>query len=98
MKRYSGKPRRLINQGGATQQKDRDKMKLQYGKNYNSIDFEMSDKITLANYKERTNPIGDLLVGGKKVELTWSECNKIITTLEDAKTSHQRKIQLGLFG
>lgn len=98
MKRYSGKPRGLINQGGATHQNDRDKMKLQYGKNYNSIDFEMSDKITLANYKERTNPIGDLLVGGKKVELTWSECNKIITTLEDAKTSHQRKIQLGLFG
>ena len=58
----------------------------------------MSNKITLANYKERSNPIGDLLVGGKRVELTWSECNKIITTLEDAKTSHQRKIQLGLFG
>jgi len=96
MKRYSGKPRGLINQGGATHQKDRDKLK-QYGKNYNSIDFEMSDKITLANYKERSNPIGDLLVGGKRVELTWAECNKIITTLEDAKTSHQRKIQLGLF-
>jgi len=97
MQRYSGKPRGLINQGGATHQKDRDKLK-QNGKNYNSIDFEMSDKITLANYKERSNPIGDLLVGGKRVELTWSECNKIITTLEDAKTSHQRKIQLGLFG
>ncbi len=96
MKRYNGKPRGTVNQGGATHHKDRKKFESM-GKNYNSIDFELSDKITLSNYKERSNPIGDLVVGGKRVELTWSECNKIITTLEDAKSTHHRKIQLGLF-
>jgi len=96
MKAYSGKPRGTVNQGGATHQKDRDKFKSM-GKNYNSIDFEMSDKVTLSNYKERSNPIGDLVVGNQKVELTWSECNKVIQTLEDAKSTHHRKIQLGLF-
>ena len=55
MKRYSGKPRGTVNQGAATHQKDRDRLK-QFGKNYNSIDFEMSDKITISNYKERSNP------------------------------------------
>tara|TARA_R110001592_G_scaffold10240_1_gene53493 strand:+ start:768 stop:1064 length:297 start_codon:yes stop_codon:yes gene_type:complete len=96
MKRYNGKPRGTVNQGGATHHKDRKKFESM-GKNYNSIDFELSDKVTLSNYKERSNPIGDLVVGGKRVELTWSECNKIITTLEDAKSTHHRKIQLGLF-
>lgn len=48
MKRYSGKPRGRVNMGGATHQKDRDKLK-QLGKNYNSIDFEMSSNLTEAN-------------------------------------------------
>ncbi len=97
MKRYSGKPKGRINHGGATHQKDRDRLKA-LGKNYNSIDFELSSNINLNNYKDRSVPIGYLLVGNQRVELTWSECNKVITTLEDAKSSHHRKIQLGLFG
>jgi len=96
MKRYSGKPRGRVNGYGATNEKDRERLK-KLGKNYNSIDFELSDKINITNYKDRSIPIGDLVVGDKKVELTWSECNKIITTLEDAKSTHHRKIQLGLF-
>jgi len=96
MKRYSGKPRGTVNQGGATHHKDRKKFEAM-GKNYNSIDFELSDKVNIGNYKDRSNPIGDLVVGGKRVELTWAECNKVITTLEDAKSTHHRKIQLGLF-
>lgn len=96
MKRYSGKPRGSVNGYGATNEKDRERLK-KLGKNYNSIDFEMSNKITITNYKDRSIPIGDLLVGNQRVELTWSECNKIITTLEDAKSTHHRKIQLGLF-
>ena len=62
MKRYSGKPRGRVNQGGATHQKDRDKLK-QLGKNYNSIDFEMSEHLTEANYKDKSRPIGTLVVG-----------------------------------
>jgi|TARA_B100000085_G_scaffold127958_2_gene116500 hypothetical protein len=96
MKRYSGKPRGRVNLGGATHQKDRDKLK-KLGKNYNSIDFELSDRITEGNYKDRSQPIGTLIVGNQRVDLTWSECNKVFTTLMDAQNSHKRKIQLGLF-
>ena len=96
MKRYSGKPRGRVNMGGATQQKDRDKLK-QLGKNYNSIDFEMSANLTEANYKDKSQPIGTLIVGNKRVDLTWSECNKIFSTLLDAQQIHRRKIQLGMF-
>lgn len=96
MKRYSGKPRGRVNQGGATHQKDRDKLK-QLGKNYNSIDFEMSEHLTEANYKDKSRPIGTLVVGNQRVDLTWSECNKIFTTLLDAQQVHRRKIQLGMF-
>ena len=80
MKRYSGKPRGRVNQGGATHQKDRDKLK-QLGKNYNSIDFEMGEHLTEANYKDKSRPIGTLVVGNQRVDLTWSECNKILNTL-----------------
>tara|TARA_B100001057_G_C22851969_1_gene951328 strand:- start:1571 stop:1864 length:294 start_codon:yes stop_codon:yes gene_type:complete len=96
MKRYSGKPRGRVNQGGATHDKDREKLK-QFGKNYNSIDFEMSDRITESNYKDKANPIGTLIVGNQRIDLTWSECNKVFSTLLDAQNTHKRKIQLGMF-
>ena len=96
MKRYSGKPRGRVNQGRATHQKDRDKLK-QLGKNYNSIDFEMGEQLTEANYKDKSRPIGTLVVGSQRVDLTWSECNKIFSTLLDAQQVHRRKIQLGMF-
>lgn len=96
MKRYSGKPRGRVNQGGATHDKDREKLK-QFGKNYNSIDFEMSDRITESNYKDKANPIGTLVVGNQRIDLTWSECNKVFSTLLDAQNTHKRKIQLGMF-
>tara|TARA_B110000305_G_scaffold151643_1_gene168224 strand:+ start:204 stop:500 length:297 start_codon:yes stop_codon:yes gene_type:complete len=97
MKAYSGKPRGRVNQGGATHKKDADKLNQSFGKNYNSIDFEMSSHLSEANYKEKTNPIGTLVVGNQRVDLTWSECNKIFTTLLDAQQTHRRKIQLGMF-
>ena len=56
MKRYSGKPRGRVNAYGATHQKDRDKLK-QLGKNYNSIDFEMRENLTEANYKDKSYPL-----------------------------------------
>ena len=57
----------------------------------------MSDRITEGNYKDRSLPIGTLIVGNQRVDLSWSECNKVFTTLMDAQNSHKRKIQLGLF-
>jgi hypothetical protein len=96
MKRYSGKPRGRVNMGGATHEKDRDRLRS-LGNNYNSIDFEMSDVITEENYKDKSEPIGTLVIGNRSVDLTWSECNKLMQTLSDAQLVHKRKIQLGLF-
>ena len=96
MKRYSGKPRGRVNMGGATHDKDRERLRS-LGKNYNSIDFEMSDMITESNYKDKSQPIGTLVIGNRSVDLTWSECNKLMQTLTDAQLIHGRKIQMGLF-
>ena len=67
-----------------------------FGKNYASVDFQMSDKITESNYKDKALPIGFLKIGNKEIELTFHECNKIISTLENATMIHQRKIKLGI--
>jgi len=96
MKRYSGKPRGRVNMGGATHDKDRERLKS-LGENYNSIDFEMSDNLTEANYKDKSQPIGTLVIGNRSVDLTWSECSKLMHTLSDAQLIHKRKIQMGLF-
>jgi len=96
MKNHSGKPRGRVNMGGATHAKDRDRLKS-LGKHYNSIDFEVSDSITEANYKDKSQPIGTLVIGNRNVDLTWSECTKLMQTLSDAQLIHRRKIQMGLF-
>ena len=96
MRKHSGKPRGRVNMGGATHQKDRDRLKS-LGKHYNSIDFEVSDSITEANYKDKSQPIGTLVIGNRSVDLTWSECTKLMQTLSDAQLVHRRKIQMGLF-
>ena len=57
----------------------------------------MSPNLTEGNYKDKSQPIGTLIVGNKRVDLTWSECNKIFSTLLDAQQIHRRKIQLGMF-
>ena len=57
----------------------------------------MGEHLTEANYKDKSRPIGTLVVGNQRVDLTWSECNKIFTTLLDAQQVHRRKIQLGMF-
>jgi len=82
--------------GGATHDKDRERLKS-LGENYNSIDFEMSDNLTEANYKDKSQPIGTLVIGNRSVDLTWSECSKLMHTLSDAQLIHKRKIQMGLF-
>ena len=37
------------------------------------------------------------VIGNRSVDLTWSECNKLMQTLSDAQLIHKRKIQMGLF-
>jgi len=96
MKRYNGKPRGRVNMGGATHEKDRERLK-RLGKNYNSIDFLMTDQMNESNYSDRSTPIGTLEVGNVSIDLTWSECSKIMETLEAAQQTHRQKIRLGLF-
>jgi len=82
--------------GGATHEKDRERLK-RLGKNYNSIDFLMTDQMNESNYSDRSIPIGTLEVGNVSIDLTWSECSKIMETLETAQQTHRQKIRLGLF-
>jgi hypothetical protein len=96
MKKFSSKPRGRVNMGGATQDKDRDRLN-KLGKNFNSIDFEMSSTINESNYTDKGLSIGSLLIGKHSIDLTYSECNRIIQTLDNAQSTHKQKIRLGLF-
>jgi len=67
------------------------------GKNYSSINFEMSNSITETNVKDRSTSIGNLMVGNRNIELTYSECNKVMEVLLDAQHTIRQKQKLGMF-
>tara|TARA_R110000772_G_scaffold18669_3_gene52744 strand:+ start:233 stop:514 length:282 start_codon:yes stop_codon:yes gene_type:complete len=67
------------------------------GKNYSSINFEMSNSITETNVKDKSTVIGSLIVGSRYVELTYSECNRVMEMLLDAQTTVRQKQKLGMF-
>jgi hypothetical protein len=67
------------------------------GKNYSSINFEMSNSVTETNVKNRSTVIGSLIVGKHHVELTYSECNRVMEILLDAQTTIRQKQKLGMF-
>ena len=58
-----------------------------YGKVWGSIDFEMAHGTKAMNpVPPSTQPImGTLVIGGKRVEITFSEANRIIETLQDSQ-------------
>jgi len=39
--------------------------------------------------------IGKLCIGGQQFELTWTECNRLIETLTDAKHQHKVGTSMG---
>jgi hypothetical protein len=67
------------------------------GKNYSSINFEISNSITETNVKNRSTIIGSLIVGNQQIELTYSECNRVMEMLSDAQTTVRQKQKLGMF-
>jgi len=67
------------------------------GKNYSSINFEMSNSLTAMNIKDRSKSIGSLMVGNRYIELTYSECNKVMEMLLDAQHIIRQKQKLGMF-
>ena len=90
------KPKSYVNQSFGVNAKDKERLD-KLGKNFSSIDFEISDSLSEHNIGGKATPIGKLLVGNQKIELTYSECNRIITTLADAQLIIKQKQKLGIF-
>jgi len=57
------------------------------GKNWGNIDFEMAHGSKANNAVPPCNQplIGTLIIGKSRVEITFSEANKIIETLQDSQ-------------
>ena len=66
-----------------------------YGRLWGSLDFDLN--LDAHPVGEANGPvIGALRVGGKKFDLTWTECNRIIETLSDAKYRFNIGKRLGM--
>jgi len=91
-KNYKG----YVNHSYATPGSIKDKQSKVYGKNYSSIDFSMNENINESNFKNKSIPVGTLHLAGKEVELTQYEINKLIKTLENALSNHDKRISLGI--
>lgn len=68
-----------------------------YGKNWESIEFQLMTgiKAKVAQAPATQPIIGTLVVGGNKVELTFSESNKLITELVAGQQAHTTAKRLG---
>jgi len=65
-----------------------------YGKVWSTISFEhMWNRVPVGEAKQPV--IGKICIAGKQIELTFTECNKLIETLEDAKYSHNVGTRMG---
>jgi len=68
-----------------------------YGANWGSIEFQL---MTGAKAKNVIAPaeqpiVGTLVIGGKRVDLTFSETNKIITELVEGQQAYNTAKRLG---
>ena len=65
-----------------------------YGKVWNTMSFEhMWNRVPVGEAKQPV--IGKLLIGGRMVEMTFTECNRLIEVLEDAKQTHNIGTRMG---
>jgi len=68
------------------------------GKLYNTIDFNVNDKISadlLAKVPEKPI-VGELEIGGKSFKVTYQELDAMMSTLNEAKRAVESKYRLGL--
>ncbi len=66
-----------------------------YGKLWGGIEFDL--ELNANPVGSAKGPIiGALKIGGKSFQLTWTECNKIIETLEDSKYKYNIGKRLGM--
>jgi len=70
------------------------------GKNYASIDFEISDRVDATEFKyAKMKPIvGTFVIGNKRVEVTLSELNHIASTAVAATQQCDLAYRMGKWG
>ncbi len=68
-----------------------------YGKLWSGIEFRMTDNENIIPPATQTT-MGFLLIGGKRHEITFTEANRIIDTLNDAKHTFNVSSRLGMIG
>ena len=66
-----------------------------YGKLWGGITFELLDEPAYVEQGKQP-PIGSLIIGGKKHEITWAETNRIIEQLYDGQHRHNVAKRLGM--
>lgn len=69
-----------------------------YGKIYNSIDFEINPDLHEHQYRENptSTVVGTFLIGNKEFPVTFTELSKIIETANDAQDSVNKSYRFGL--
>jgi len=85
--------------GGSNKNQTRSKFDpAKYGKHWSTIDFELAKGAKASSpMAPATQPlIGSLCIAGKKIDITFSEANKIMETLHDAKHQYNVAKKLGM--
>jgi hypothetical protein len=88
-----------VNMNGAIPEKYRKKT---YGRNYYSIDFELSDRLTAEQYRSQLDKnavlpiIGILEIGNYKIPVTQKELEKLKETSIEAIHQVSMSYRLGL--
>ena len=69
-----------------------------FGRFFWDIDFKLNEELTKFDIERRDQRpiIGNLILGNSEFEMTYSECNRIIETLQNAMHAHNQKVKLGL--
>jgi len=70
------------------------------GKNYASIDFEIKEQVNASDFKyAKMKPIiGTIIIGNRRVEVTYSELNNIMRTAADAMNLCDQSYRMGRWG
>ena len=90
------KTRSSLNQVAAINE---DKVK-HFGKNYASIDFEISERVNPDDFKyAKMKPIvGTFVIGNKRVDVTYSELNHIMRTAAHSMEQCDQAYRMGKWG
>jgi hypothetical protein len=68
-----------------------------YGALFSSIDFELSEELTVDDYQKKSEikPIGAFCIGNKKFNVTFKELQRILETAQSAEASLRKKYRMG---